>query len=70
MSGLRILRRPAVIEKTGLSESTIYLMLKEKKFPAPVQLGPRNVGWVESEVDDWLMDKIEARDTAAVIKEH
>ena len=62
MADLRILRRPAVIEKTGLSRCTIENMRKENKFPQPIQLGPRNIGWIESEVDEWIMQKIEERD--------
>jgi prophage regulatory protein len=49
-----ILRLPAVKTRTGLSRSSIYLWIAHGKFPAPVSLGARAVGWVESEVDDWV----------------
>jgi prophage regulatory protein len=49
-----ILRLPAVKMRTGLSRSSIYLWIAKGKFPAPVSLGARAVGWLESEVDDWL----------------
>lgn len=57
----QILRLPAVKARTGLSRSTIYLRLSEGQFPRPVPLGGRAVGWVESEIDDWLTQQIEAR---------
>lgn len=57
----QILRLPAVKARTGLSRSTIYLRLSEGQFPRPVPLGGRAVGWVESEIDDWLTRQIEAR---------
>jgi prophage regulatory protein len=53
-----ILRLPLVKTRTGLSRSTIYLRVKEGSFPKPVSLGARAVGWIESEIDDWLEQQI------------
>lgn len=53
-----ILRLPLVKARTGLSRSTIYLRVKEGAFPKPVNLGARAVGWIESEIDDWLNKQI------------
>jgi prophage regulatory protein len=56
-----ILRLPAVKARTGLSRSTIYLRIQEGSFPAPISLGGgRAVGWVESEVQTWLEQRIES----------
>ena len=55
-----ILRLPQVKARTGLSRSTIYLRISEGHFPKPISLGGRAVGWVESEVDDWLIRQIES----------
>jgi prophage regulatory protein len=55
-----ILRLPAVKVRTGLSRSTIYLRISEGSFPKPVSLGSRAVGWLESEVNDWLNQQIAA----------
>lgn len=60
-----ILRLPAVKKRTGLSRSTIYLRISEGRFPTPVSLGGRAVGWVEAEVNDWLIRQIEASRKAA-----
>lgn len=60
-----ILRLPAVKEKTGQSRSTIYDKIKHKKFPAPVKIGERAVGWIEAEVEAWLKARMEARDGGA-----
>lgn len=54
-----ILRLPTVKARTGLSRSTIYLRISEDRFPKPISLGGRAVGWIESEVDDWLKEQIE-----------
>jgi len=42
-----ILRLPTVKDRTGLSRSTIYLRISQGKFPKPVSLGGRAVGWIE-----------------------
>ncbi len=54
-----ILRLPAVKTRTGLSRSTIYLRISENIFPRSISLGGRAVGWVESEIDEWLEQQIE-----------
>jgi prophage regulatory protein len=53
-----ILRLPAVKARTGLSRSTIYLLVSDGTFPSQVSLGARAVGWVESEIDTWLTHRI------------
>jgi prophage regulatory protein len=55
-----ILRLFKVIERTGLSRSSIYLRMSEDRFPKSISLGDRAVGWIESEIDDWLNEQIEA----------
>ena len=55
-----ILRLPTVKARTGLSRSTIYLRISEGHFPTSIPLGGRAVGWIESEIDDWLDQQIEA----------
>ena len=55
-----ILRLPAVKAYTGLSRSTIYLRMSQGAFPKSILLGPRAVGWLESEVDEWINQRIKA----------
>ncbi|WP_319003370.1 helix-turn-helix transcriptional regulator [Shewanella indica] len=49
---------------SGLPKSTVYKYMNDGNFPKPVSLGERNVAWVESEIEDWIMEKIEQRDAA------
>lgn len=56
----RILRLPIVKARTGLSRSTIYVRVSEGRFPKPISLGNRAVGWVEAEINDWLKQQIES----------
>ena len=57
---VRFLRLPEVLARTGLSRSTIYVRLDQGRFPRPVSLGARAVGWIETEVDEWIRARIVA----------
>ena len=54
-----VLRLPLVKARTGLSRSTIYLRTAEGSFPKPVSLGARAVGWLESDIEQWLTSRVE-----------
>lgn len=62
---IRFLRLPKVLEKTGLSKTTVYTL---PDFPRPVKIkagaglqgGAR---WVESEIDEWMQSLIQLRDS-------
>ena len=62
---MRFLRLPEVIQISGYRRTSIYEMIKAGKFPAQVYLGPRAVAWLESEVEAWMQERIDARDQAA-----
>jgi prophage regulatory protein len=61
----RLLRRPMVRERTGLSDQQIYEGIKNGTFPKQVPVGQATVGWVESEVDAWIQNRIALRDSKA-----
>ena len=54
----RFLRLADVKTRTGLSRSTIYSGISNGLFPRPVNLGARSVGWLESEIDAWMTQRI------------
>ncbi len=56
-----ILRRPEVEKRTGYKRSTIYWLIQVGVFPAPVKIGLRASGWIESEVDEYIANRIKAR---------
>lgn len=55
---IRMLRLSQVATITGLSKTKIYQLQNEGDFPMRVQLTPRRVAWVESEVQAWLAARI------------
>ena len=59
---MRLIKLKEVMDCTGLGRSTIYNYIADKTFPKPVSLGLRAVAWVESEVQDWIKERIEERD--------
>lgn len=54
----QVLRLPEVKRITGLSRATIYARQQTGTFPKAINLGPRTVGWMASEIDAWLQEKI------------
>jgi len=63
---MNILRCKEVEKKVGLKQAKIYLLIKEGRFPLPIKLSIRTVGWVESELDNWLNEKVKERDALRV----
>ncbi len=60
----KMLRLPSVIELTGLSRSSIYLRMKNNAFPQSISLGDRAVAWLESDIEQWLDERISASKAA------
>lgn len=57
----RILRRAEVEARTGFKRAHLYHLIKEGSFPKPVPIGVRAVGWISSEIDQWINDRLQAR---------
>ncbi len=56
--GVRLLLRlPTVIQATGLGRSTIYKLVAEEKFPAPVRLTSRAVAWRRGDIEQWTSER-------------
>ena len=55
-----ILRRKQVEARTGLSRSSIYFNMAKNLFPKPIRLTERSIGWLESEIQEWINDRISA----------
>ena len=56
-----ILKLPAVKSKTGLSKSQVYVEVNKGRLKPPVRLGLNSVGWVESEVEEYILARIAER---------
>ena len=61
-SNVRLLRMPAVMEITGLGQSTVYQLVREKKFPPPTRVAvPRMSVWPSDGIDKWVQDQLVER---------
>lgn len=54
---IRILRLPEVCRVTGLGRAMIYRLQARKRFPQSVKITDHAVGWIDSEVQAWLMER-------------
>ena len=54
----QVLRIFEVSDRTGLPRSSIYAKIQTGNFPRPIKLGARSVGWLESDVNQWVDDQI------------
>ena len=50
----RLMRRDEVEERTGLSRSAIYRLMRAGRFPLPIQVGVRAVRWPQSEINEFI----------------
>ncbi len=57
----RVIRKPELLNMVGLSDPTIWRMEREGSFPKRLRLGGNSCGWLESEVTNWLSERMEAR---------
>lgn len=54
----RLIRLPEVLIRTGYSKAWIYRLLKENRFPRSVKIGVRSIAFIESEVDEWINQRL------------
>ena len=57
----RILRIKEVFHKTGLSRSGLYDAIAKGYFPKPFKLTSRASGWLESEINHWIIEQAATR---------
>jgi prophage regulatory protein len=54
----RVLRWPELKERIGLSRSHVHSLISRGTFPKQIKLGDRASGWLDSEISDWLEQRI------------
>lgn len=59
---MRLICLKGMISCTGLARATIYKYIKQGIFSASLSLGDRAVAWVESEIEEWILERIAERD--------
>lgn len=54
---LNLINLRKVSERVSLGKTTIYSLIKENKFPKPVGISARRVGWRESDIDAFIASR-------------
>jgi prophage regulatory protein len=64
----KLIRIKAVIGLTGISKSYIYDLSNRGLFPKSVQLVPggSSVAWLESEIQKWIVSRVQERDEGGI----
>jgi prophage regulatory protein len=65
MMAQKIYRLKELRSITGYGKTQIYEMIEAGRFPRPIPLGDRAVGWLESEIDAWQKARTAKRDAKA-----
>lgn len=53
-----LIRLPEALRRTGLGKAWVYKLIAQKRFPQPVKIGARAIAFVESEIDEWVNQRI------------
>ena len=62
---MKLLDKKEAASRAGLSISTLKRLEARGDFPKRVQITVARVGYLESEVDAWIGDRVAGRDQAA-----
>ncbi len=54
---MKILKPHEVVRKIGLSRVSVWRLERDGKFPARVKLSCNRVGWIESEIEEWIKQR-------------
>ncbi|ELH0894524.1 AlpA family phage regulatory protein [Vibrio fluvialis] len=57
MTSERIIRESERLTITGISRTTCWEMEKKGEFPKRIRIGPRSVGWLHSQIQEWIKNK-------------
>jgi len=57
---ITLYRCKAVEERTGLPRSAIYQLMADEDFPKPIKITAKAVAWPSNEIDQWILNRIEA----------
>ena len=57
---VRLLRLPAVMEMTGISQTSVYRLVRENKFPQPVRVAvPKMTVWPSDQIEEWVQNQLD-----------
>ncbi len=54
---IKVIRLPEVCNRVGLSKPSIYRLMAKGIFPASRKISERAVGWLESDVNEFITSR-------------
>ena len=65
-SSQSLIRMSEVLRRTGYGKAWVYRLISKGNFPHPIKIGSRSIAFIESEIDEWINQRIaESRGEAA-----
>ena len=61
---IRVIGHRELLDRVPYSRVQIWRLERQDKFPRRVRLGPNRIGWLESEVDDWIRSRLDDREAS------
>lgn len=58
---MKLIRIQDVLEFTGLSRSVLYVQIANATFPQSLSLSGTTVVWLEKDIQNWILSRIEER---------
>jgi prophage regulatory protein len=58
---MRLLTLPQIKELTQLSSAGIYRLMSQGKFPKQIKIAERSSRWIESEIMEFITEKMNER---------
>ncbi|WES69655.1 AlpA family transcriptional regulator [Superficieibacter sp. HKU1] len=55
---VNLIRMSEVLNRTTYGKSWIYKLISQGRFPKPVKIGERSIAFIESEIDEWIKQRI------------
>lgn len=53
-----LIRMTETMRRTGYGKAWIYRLISQGRFPKPVKIGCRAIAFIESEIDEWINQRI------------
>jgi|TARA_A100001518_G_scaffold1503_1_gene1407 prophage regulatory protein len=57
----RLVKQKEVLRRCGISAATLYRLIKKGKFPESVNISERAVAWANSEIEQWIEERMRER---------
>lgn len=55
-ASISLLRKPEVLQRTGIPLSTWDRGVREGRYPKPIKIGQRAIAWTSSSIDQLIND--------------